>query len=313
MGEDQLIARMRELLPVGERTLVWSGDDCAEVASPTGSFLISTDVLVENVHFRLDWSSPFEIGARAAAQNLADIMAQGGRATAVVVSLVIPPHLDPEWLCDLVEGFSSCVKATSAGVVGGDISKGNQLVMSVTVCGEAVTGKLPGSVVRSGAQPGDVIAVAGTLGHSYAGFLLCSAKETASRWERFISIYKVPQPPLELGPLAAGAGANALMDISDGLSTDLRRLAKASQVRLTLSEDALNPFISQLREVAAKVGKPPLELVLTGGEDHALLGCFPKQTELPTGFIPIGTVSADSVGVWLDDKEILPTGWDHLL
>lgn len=312
MGEDQLIARIRELLPVGAQTLVWSGDDCAEVATPSGSFLISTDVLVENVHFRLDWSTGFEIGQRAAAQNLADIMAQGGIPTALVVSLVIPPHVETDWLYDLVAGFSARVKETTAGVVGGDISKGQQLVIAVTVCGETVTKNLPGSVTRAGARPTDRIAVAGTLGYSYAGYLLLEAGLQSSRWQPYINIFKAPQPPLAAGPAAALAGATAMLDISDGLSTDLARLATASNAKLILSNDSLQNFTTPLEEVATVLGKSALELVLSGGEDHALLACFPAEATLPDGFVEIGEVTAGPAEVWLDNQKLSASGWDHL-
>ncbi|MDO5060879.1 MAG: thiamine-phosphate kinase [Actinomycetaceae bacterium] len=311
MGEDQLIAQMRALLPVGERTLVWSGDDCAEVATPSGSFLISTDVLVENVHFRLDWSNAFEIGQRAAAQNLADIMAQGGVPTALVVSLVIPPHVEADWLTDLVAGFAARVKETSAGVVGGDISKGQQLVIAVTVCGETVTKKLPGSVTRGGARPKDRIAVAGTLGYSYAGYLLLQAGLQAPQWEPYISIFKAPQPPLTAGPAAALAGATAMLDISDGLSTDAARLAKASNAKFVLSKEALQRFAEQLEPAANALRKPALEMVLSGGEDHALLACFPPEVALPTGFVQIGQVEPGPAEVWLDEDKLAASGWDH--
>lgn len=325
MREDQLIARMRELLPVGERTLVGSGDDCAEIATPTGSFLISTDVLVENVHFRLDWSTPFQIGARAAAQNLADIMGQGGVPTALVVSLVIPPYLSADWLCELVAGFASRVSGTEAGVVGGDLSRGEQLVISVTVCGEPATSH--GSILRSTAQPGDIVAVAGTLGFSYAGFLLLQqfGRQATELFpegagERcFIDTFLAPNPPLEAAPLAAYAGATAMMDISDGLSTDLARIAQASKVTLELSSELLTPFTKPLITVAPVVGKTPLELVLDGGEDHALLACFPVNVQLPAVFHPIGVVAAEcsssvavtTEGVTLDGKPLSVGGWDH--
>ncbi|EEH64233.1 thiamine-phosphate kinase [Gleimia coleocanis DSM 15436] len=311
MGEDKLIAKMREVLPVGGNTLVWSGDDCAEIATTTGSFLISTDVLVEDVHFRIDWSSAFEVGVRAAQQNMADIMGQGGIVTALVVSLVIPPYLSEDWLCDLVAGFAAAVAPTGAGVVGGDLSRGAQLVISVTVCGESVKTPLPGSILRSGARPGDVVAVAGTLGYSYAGLQLLQRGNEQPEFALFKQIFKTPQPPLEMGPLAALAGATALMDVSDGLSSDLARLAKASQVSVLLSKTALSAFTAPLEAVAVSLGRSALDLVLNGGEDHALLACFPAGIEVPSGFTVIGSVEAGGAEVWLDSEKLSESGWDH--
>ena len=134
-SEAQLIARMREVLPEGVRTMLGSGDDCALVAAPEGSFLVTTDALVEGQHFRRDWFTPGEIGARAAVQNLADIAACGGSASGLVVAMVIPPGSDEDWILEVVSGFGSEVAKTGAGVIGGDITSGRDFTLAVTAFG----------------------------------------------------------------------------------------------------------------------------------------------------------------------------------
>lgn len=160
MDESQLIRAFRALLPVGGRTLVGIGDDCAQIAAPEGSFLVTTDVIVEDHHFHSWWSTPYQIGARAAAQNLSDIAGMGGRASALVVSVSVSRDAGADWLLDVVRGLGDRAREAGAGVVGGDLSGGDRLVLSVTAFGYC-----QGSpVLRDGARPGDTVGVAGTLG-----------------------------------------------------------------------------------------------------------------------------------------------------
>ncbi|MDO5049619.1 MAG: thiamine-phosphate kinase [Actinomycetaceae bacterium] len=319
-GEDRLIERMREALPFGERTLLWSGDDCAEISAPEGHVLVTTDVLVEGRHFLTDWSAPGQIGRRAAAQNLADIAAQGGVPSAFVVSMVVPDNTDTDWLLDVVSGFGAEVAPTGAGVVGGDLSGGSQFSIAVTALGYAPHGP----VRRSGARPGDIIAVAGTLGMSAAGFELLRTEAVAASlhseealgdWYLPVSTYRVPRPPLRAGVAAAASGATAMMDISDGLSIDLARMAKASNVMMDLYPQRLQEDVARLLPAARKTGKDAWQWVLHGGEDHAMLATFPPDTILPTPFRVIGgvgTVGQDtSSRIRIDGQPLNEGGWDH--
>lgn len=320
LDEDRLIARMREVLPYGERTLLWSGDDCTEIATPEGHVLVTTDVLVDGRHFRRDWSSPSQVGRRAAAQNLADIASQGGIASALVVSLVIPSYLDTDWVIDVVRGFGAQIAPTGAGVVGGDLSGGTEFSISVTALGYAPHGP----VHRSGARPGDSIAIAGTLGHSAAGFELLNSgvvppnmhsEEALGRWYEPVSTYRVPRPPLKAGVIAALNNATAMMDVSDGLSTDLTRMAKASNVIMDLYPGNLAGDVEKLREAAEATGKDARNWVLHGGEDHAMLATFPPNTVLPQPFRKIGAVGTarDNLTsrVRIDGVDLAAGGWDH--
>ncbi|KGM10170.1 AIR synthase related protein, partial [Cellulomonas carbonis] len=169
LGEDALLAQVFPLLPAGSRTLLGPGDDCAVLAAPDGRFVVSTDLLVEGRHFRLDWSDAEDVGARAAAQNLADVAAMGAVPTALVVGLVVPPDLPVAWVLGLARGLASVSGPHGVGVVGGDLSGGRDVVVAVTVHGD-LEGRDP--VLRSGARPGDVVAHAGVLGRSAAGHAL---------------------------------------------------------------------------------------------------------------------------------------------
>lgn len=320
LDEDRLIERMRAVLPYGERTLLWSGDDCAEINTPEGHVLVTTDVLVEGRHFRRDWSSPGQIGRRAAAQNLADIAGQGGIASALVMSLVIPDDLDTNWVIDVVRGFGAEVAPTGAGVVGGDLSGGTEFSISVTALGYAPHGP----VHRRGARPGDFIAIAGTLGYSAAGFDLLSSgvvppsmhsQEALGPWFDQVSTYRVPKPPLKAGIIAALENATAMMDVSDGLSTDLTRMAKASNVIMDLYPGNLSDDVEKLREAGEATGKDPWNWVLHGGEDHGMLATFPPNTVLPQPFRKIGAVGTAGQNpisrLRIDGVDMAPGGWDH--
>lgn len=319
VDETELIRRFRAVLGPGPRTRLGSGDDCALISAPEGAFLVTTDVLVQGRHFRADWSTAFEIGERAAAQNLADIAAMGGRTSSLVVSLVVPGDTEVDWLVDLAAGMGARAEAAGAEVVGGDLSGGSELSVSVTALGYC-----EGPVVtRAMAQPGDVVAVAGTLGRSAAGLelLMRGLVDADSRdgvvpegCAEPLAVYRAPRPPLEAGPVAARAGAHAMLDVSDGLLIDGGRIAKASNVVVEIDSSLLEADCAALSGAAAVCGHDAWEWVLAGGEDHSLLATFPSTAALPGEFRPIGTVSASGPGVrpgLLVDGEARTGGWDH--
>ncbi len=318
VDEFELIRRFKDVLPTGERALLGSGDDCAEIAAPEGKYIVSTDILVENQDFLRTWSTAYEVGSRAAAQNLADIAAMGGRISTAVVGLTIPEDEEVEWVVDLVRGFGDRVRAAGGGVDGGDLSGGPQVVVSVTVLGWTDGAAL----TRSGARVGDVAAIAGTLGRSGAGLELLmggfidpaahSAEELGDLYEA-VRIFRAPEPPLEAGPRALAAGATSMMDLSDGLAKDANRLARASNVRIEIDKEALIWDIEALQGPARVTGKDPMEWIIRGGEDHSLFATFPPDVELPDGFRYVGRVVApgkEGAGAFLDGIQ-LSGGWDH--
>ncbi|VTR77262.1 Thiamine-monophosphate kinase [Cellulomonas hominis] len=315
LTEEQLLARIFPLLPAGDRTLLGPGDDAAVLAAPDGRFVVSTDVLVEDRHFRLDWSSGEDVGWRAAMQNLADVAAMGARPTALVVALVVPRHVPVAWVEGLARGLGAACATVGAGVVGGDLSGGEAVVVAVTVHGD-LAGASP--VLRSGARPGDVVALAGTVGRSAAGLALLGAGRADADPEA-VRVFRRPVPPLPAGPAAAAAGATAMMDVSDGLLRDGGRMAAASGVVLDLGDPArvLPEDLAALRGAAGALGVDAAGWVLTGGEDHGLLATFPAGA-VPDGFRVIGVVrSPEEAGVpagsvlVAGDRPAVSPGWDH--
>ena len=336
VGEEGLIAAIAPLLPHAPGELVGTGDDCAVLPFPDARAVISTDVLVEGRHFRTDWSSGRDIGARAAAQNLADAAAMGARPTALVVGLVMPTTTRVDWVRDLARGLAQACRPCGAGVVGGDLSAGESIVICVTVLGD-LQGRAP--VLRSGARPGDVVVHAGTLGRSAAGWAVLGARgsgaqrdqDTAGpRARECVSVFRAPRPPLEAGVALAECGASAMMDVSDSLLRDAGRIARASGVVIDLEEPArgaLAQDLDFLEPVAAQVaeqlgdqdpGALARQWVLSGGEDHGLLATVPPQAaaSLPDGVRVIGAVrpaaGRDGARVLIDGGEPdLAAGWDH--
>ncbi|MEP6980173.1 MAG: thiamine-phosphate kinase [Nakamurella sp.] len=286
-------------------TLIGPGDDAAVVTAPDGRVVISTDVLVDGVHFRSDWASPEQIGRRAALASLADIAAMGAVPTALVVGLCAPAGIDRDVVLGIGRGLHAVAAEVGAGVVGGDLTRSDVLTISVTVLGD-LRGGAP--VLRSGARPGDLLALAGRVGWAAAGLAVLSRGFRSPAV--MVGAYREPQPPLAAGPVAAALGATSMIDISDGLVADVGHLARASGVSIDIRSTALdlNP---RLVEVAAALGKDPLVWVLTGGDDHALVATFPADTALPAPWEPIGRVS-DGSGVTVDGSTYEGAGgWDH--
>ena len=268
--------------------------------------LASTDLLVEGWHFRRDWSSATEIGVKAAAQNLADIAAMGALPTALLIGLATPPDLPVAWAEDLAAGLAQECARVGAAVAGGDISAGPVVMLAVTALGD-LAGQPP--VTRSGARPGDVLAVAGHLGRSAAGLALLQAgrAEPAS----LLAAHRWPHPDYAAGPEAARLGATSMIDVSDGLVQDVGHLAEQSGVRIDLESVRL-PGDDALPIAAAAVGRPDsLDWILSGGEDHALAATFPPRAALSGRWTVVGRVR-DGQGVWVDSRRVERlSGWTH--
>ncbi len=286
VGEAGLIQAVVDRLSTTPQVLLGPGDDAAVVAAPDGRVVVSTDVLVQDVHFRLDWSSAYDVGRKAAAANLADIAAMGARGTALVVGLAAPADLPVSWATGLADGLRDESDLVGASVVGGDVVRAAQIVISVTALGH-LDGRAP--VTRAGARVGDQVVLAGELGRSAAGFALLVAGE---RDGPLVAAHRRPTPPYALGPVLADAGATAMCDVSDGLLADAGHLSAASGVRIDL--DDADPD------------------VLTGGEDHALLATLPASSAIPAGCRVIGRVLAGS-GVTVAGQPWTgrAPGWDH--
>ncbi|KZS73167.1 thiamine-phosphate kinase [Mycobacterium kansasii] len=289
---DRLVAGRRQP-PVVE---LGPGDDAAVVAARDGRVVMSTDMLVQDRHFRLDWSTPHDVGRKAIAQNAADVAAMGARCTAFVVSFGAPTDTPADQVSALVDGMWDEADRIGAGIVGGDLVRCPQWVVSVTVLGD-LEGRAP--VRRSGAKPGSVVAVAGELGRSAAGYQLWH--NGIDGFDELRRRHLVPQPPYQQGVAAAAAGAQAMIDISDGLVADLRHVAQASAVGIDVSTAALAHDHAALAAAADAVGADPWPWVLGGGEDHALAACFADA--VPAGWRVIGRVVDGPPRVLVDGNE----------
>ncbi|MDR0366636.1 MAG: thiamine-phosphate kinase [Bifidobacteriaceae bacterium] len=343
MDESALLAGFVPGLPQHDGVLLGPGDDSAVVAATDGRLTVSTDILVEGVHFRRAWSSPFDLGWRLAAQNLADAAAMGAAPKYLVAALSGPPDsLTPAFLNQFAAGLAGFCDRHGTAVVGGDLSAGPQLTLCATVLGD-LAGRPP--VTRSGARPGDIVALhdaapagspnpapwrppqcpthgsppPGRLGRSAAGLACLTAGLNPadlapdSVEAAAISGYLRPDPDIGQGRLAALAGATAMLDVSDSLTLDAERLAQASGVQIWLDSEAapIQAALDQLAPLAARLGAQATGWVWGGGEDHALLATFPAEAPLPEGWSGIGQVrEAGETGPGVDGPVV--SGWDHL-
>jgi thiamine-monophosphate kinase len=333
LGEFGVIAALRARMPAGPLTLVGIGDDAAVVGAPSGSVVAAVDLLIEGRHFRRDWSAAYDVGVKAAARSLADIAAMGAVNTALLVALAAPGTLPARWATDLADGLAAEAARAGAGIVGGDTARADLVILSVTALGDLANRP----VLRSGARPGDLVAVAGPLGRSAAGLALLQAGRPGA-FAELVAAHQRPAPPYDAGPEAARLGATAMIDVSDGLLADLGHVADASGVGVDIDSSRL-AVGSALREAAASLAAavpssrteadnpaPPvspvafpagspqaaaLDWVLTGGEDHALVAAFPPGTALPARWRVIGKVR-EGAGVTVDGAAHQgPAGWQH--
>ena len=285
LSERALLARILAAVGDASQAEVGPGDDAAVLAVPDGRVVLTTDTLVHGPDFRLAWSTGYDLGVKAAAVNLADVAAMGARPTALLVALALPDALPVAFVDELARGLRAACDRLAPGcaIEGGDLTASDTLTIAVTGVG-VLDGLTP--VLRWGARPGDVVAVAGELGAAARGLAilfdrfrtpdgtplavdaaLLDATERAD-----LDAQLRPNPPIGLGPVAARAGASALMDVSDGLLLDATRMAEASHV--TIAFDG-----------------PLDDHALRGGEDHALLACFPPTVRIPDGFVRLGVVA----------------------
>ncbi len=283
VGEFAVIDRLARGRMQPAAVTLGPGDDAAVVSTADGRTVVSTDMLVQDRHFRLDWSTPHDVGRKAIAQNAADIEAMGARVSVFVVALGAPPDTPAAQIDALADGMWDEAGRINAGIAGGDLVSCPQWVISVTVLGE-LDGRPP--VLRSGAKAGSALAVAGELGRSAAGYSLLDKGING-----FIDLRRrhvVPRPPYGAGALASAAGAQAMIDISDGLVADLGHVAEASGVGIDLSTAELAVDHDALAAAAAETGTDAWSWVLGGGEDHALVACFAGA--VPDGWRVIGRV-----------------------
>jgi len=322
MNEDELVTAIAALTDGTSRVLIGIGDDAA-VWQPARSqrSVISTDALIEGVHFSRAWMSPDDIGWRAMAANVSDLAAMAARPRLGTVALGVPPEWTPQALLECYAGMARCARAFGLQIAGGDLVRAPVLTIAITVVGEVRPSNLK---TRSGARPGDVIATTGALGASRAGLDLLQG---AVRLEptlaaAALAAHRTPQPRVAQGRwLGASTHVHAMMDCSDGLSTDLARLARASRVGASIE---CVPIADAAAAAAAALGVDPMAYAMAGGEDFELLVAVEARAfaQLARRFHArfgqalerLGTVRADERVVMVNqgrEEPIARTGWDH--
>ncbi len=293
IGEFELIGRISAATPTPEG-ITGIGDDCAVIPQKQGlDTLVTTDLLIEGRHFLLQDVSPHDLGWKSAAVNISDIAAMGGRPTSAFLSIALPEGLaespGANWIDAFISGFNELSGRFGVALLGGDTSASDdRLFINVTLLGECPHGR---ALKRNTARPGDIIYVSGPLGDSSAGLRLIL--EGAPRVDYLIRKHYLPVPRVELGlQLAATPGVHAMMDISDGIGSDLRHILDASGTGATVEINRI-PLSPELKDTCTAHGWDPIELATCGGEDYELLFTAAPGTAVPEGCTPIGAIEPE--------------------
>jgi len=266
IGEFDLIRKMSAgLVSTGRPIIAGIGDDSAVLPSSADRLqLVTTDMLVENVHFRLDFAEPFQIGWRSIAVNISDIAAMGGEPTYAFISIALPRDTTVEFVDELYSGMQKIATEYSVDIVGGDTVSAPQIVINVALLGEVESKNL---VLRSGAKAGDALVVTGDLGGSEAGLTILMDGLPLKGIEKHL----MPVPRVQEGRLLARSGyVTSMIDISDGLASEVHHICEASGTGAELHMDSI-PLSDNVRQVAEHAGKQPYDFALYGGEDYELL------------------------------------------
>ena len=329
LSEDELIAAVSRLLSGGEPgVVVGLGDDAAVVEPGRGELVLTTDLLAEGVHFERGAISARDLGAKAIAVNVSDIAAMAASPRYALVSLAVPGDVDAAWVMELVGGMRDACAEYALALVGGDTNRADLVVVSVAVVGEVAPGR---ALLRSGARVGDRIVVTGSLGAAAGGLTLSrmdggrAAEALSQPWGRAL-VEALERPVARVGEaqVLARAGATAMMDLSDGLSTDLSRLCAASGAGARVDLASV-PVSEPLAAGAAMLGVDAPSLAVSGGEDYELVatiaseGVPPAREELRSGFgvelTEVGEIVEGSGVVAVDRSgratPLEPGGWDH--
>lgn len=317
LGEFGLIRALTANLKADRRVLHGIGDDCAVVEFGGKSMLLTCDASLEDIHFKRYWGTPEDIGWKSAVSALSDIAAMGGRASFVLVTLALAPDAEVTYVEGLYRGLANAVESTGAVIVGGDTTASHSgILLDFTVVGEVIGRPM----LRSGARPGDVIAMTGAIGERGAGL---HALLHGIEAPELVREYLHPLPRLAEGQwLQAQPGVKAMMDVSDGLLPDARHIAEASRVGIDLRTDWL-PANKQLEEFWQEQQRDSVAQRLRSGEEYELLvvmeateakgicEAFEKEFELP--LTVVGVCGDGHDGVWVDGAETDKSGFEHFL
>lgn len=318
VGEFGLIRRIiHDFIFRPDMVVVGPGDDGAVYRTPEGyDQVISTDTMVEGIHFTKDTMGPFDVGYHLGASNFSDMAAMGAEAVGFVLSIALPGNLPLSWVESFYDGLRACCREFRVNLLGGDVTGSPKgLILTGTVTGMVPKGK---AVTRSGAQEGDIVFVTGTAGDSAAG-LYALLQGMGDKWPSLVERHRRPKPQISLGILLREAGAHGLNDISDGLSREWNEIASSSGVEMEIDAEKV-PLSSDVKALAEKVSVDPLAWALNGGEDYQLTGTIsPSDFDTikeETSITPVGrVVKKPGKGVYLyhhGRKELLEArGFDH--
>jgi len=327
IGEFGLIEKIsRGCLVRPENIIKAIGDDAAVfVTDPGTATLVTTDLLVERVHFLRDAASGVALGHKSLAVNLSDIAAMGGTAKDAFVSIAIPDDCPIEFIEDLYEGIKTLAARYQVNILGGDTTGSKtDLIINVAVTGSVSAEEV---LLRSHAKPGDMIACTGFPGESKAGLYLVlnNLVSDSDDLKHLLNAHVLPEPHLHEGRfLSERGGVRAAIDVSDGLTSDLGHILKESNVGAILHAEKI-PISPQLKSFCNKFGVDPLDHALSGGEDYFLICTLSQESaeEIAEDFIKafgrplhiIGEINNSGKltlgGPNGREKEILSTGWDH--
>jgi thiamine-monophosphate kinase len=291
--------------------LLGRGDDCAVIRCP-GRICVSTDLFLEDVHFRRSYFRPEDIGYKALAVNVSDIAAMGGRPLGFSLGLMVPPGLGDEFFTAFFNGMAGLCRELDLPLTGGDLSRAPLLGASITIWGETA----PGSpfLSRGAGAPGDVLFLAGEIGLSRIGLLLLEEDGPAAEYPEAIASFLRPASRVREGMILASDGlARSMMDVSDGLAMDLPRLLGGYGAEITLPEEALHP---ELLRYCRERGLDPLGTAFQGGEDYALLGTMaesdvPRLNALLAEVVILGRVRQEAGVIGQSGRVIRLRGFDH--
>jgi len=313
LSEDELVAALRKLLS-GKHpgVVVGVGDDAAVLERGSVSVVLSTDMLVEDVHFQSAWTSARDLGAKAIVVNVSDLAAMAASPRAAVVSLALPSDVTSGWVMELYGGMREACDEYALSLVGGDLSRSDRVIVSVAALGEVAPGR---AVLRSGARPGDRVAVTGALGAASAGLRIArSGKVRGDRDRALLAALLRPAARVGEAQVLAAEGATAMIDVSDGLARDLHRLCVESRVGARLDLAGVPVAEGATREDA-----------LSGGDDYELLATLPSEAfeaaaaalheRLGVTLSGVGDIIEGTGVVAVDpdggERPLEPTGWDH--
>lgn len=298
LGEFGLIDRIKTGVTAPEG-MTGIGDDCAVIPQGNGTdLLVSTDMLVEGIHFILDDIKPYRLGWKSAAVNLSDIAAMGGLPVATFLSFALPESLDSKWTDEFFKGYNDISGRYHCTLLGGDTTASSgKVCISVTILGKCVSGK---ALLRSGARDGDKICVTGYLGDAGAGLkVILEGARRNSDAQALIAMHYQPIPRIEEGiKLAVTEGVHSMIDISDGIGSDLRHVLRASRKGAEVNVNKL-PLSDELLRTCKRNGWDPLELATSGGEDYELLFTADPDAEIDIPHTVIGEITDTGRLDWL--------------